>query len=292
MPNLPQEIIGKILLMIGNVEIALQLDDIYATKKLCQINKIGYIYAIKTRNIKLIKFLHENGLKHDNIDWECTGVVSNLFKKCALNIEIIKYLNYIGIEFTNDNISWIFYKGDINDIKAFNDIGLLDDKKHYDAVESQNIENIKFYYNIYPDDSYVDFNRMFEDDQEVNVEIIKFIHTRGHNLTENMMKNAIDTSNIESIAYLCDNGIHFPIKYVYKIAGEKLNRRGSTTLFDYIQDKELKFRNDTMTLAFKCGNLEMVEHLKKNLVEFPDNALEIATENGHIKLVEYIKTLQ
>jgi hypothetical protein len=154
------------------------------------------LYAVNTDKLDIMKYLYENGCPIDK------GVTTHLH-----SLEAMKYLHERDCEWHPDtivNIESNYKKSYISMlVYASEVIGLkVTDGLRY-AIWSNDINAVRYFYE---ESSYNSLELCLCE----NIEILKYIHERGHSMdNDQVMDSAIDNHDLEIVKYLHENGCDF-----------------------------------------------------------------------------------
>jgi Ankyrin repeats (many copies) len=252
--RLPWEIIDEILVLVGNVKLAVVLERFSIVKKIDK--KADFNWAIKNGRIKYLKFLNEKGLStggygsfafslfcieqngfevvkycHENIGsiLDCSYIVLYVAEKD--DIDLVKYLSFVGFTFTTHSMDRAACHGYFEILKwlhANRQEGCTTDAMDHAAAHG-------------------------------HLEVVQWLHdNRDEGCTTSAMDYAAAYGHLEVVQWLHDN-----------------RQEGCTT--------------DAMDHAAAHGHLEVLQWLHDNRNEGrTTRAMDRAATYGHLEIVKWL----
>jgi hypothetical protein len=284
MDQLPYEIVEIIIKHTGFFRcVELGWNDM--AEKLYDEKIHGWEVMIIQGNLDIIKWLYKSGKEYNlhSAMYEAT--------ECG-HIEIIKYLNALGMDHDYDAMNNIIANGNVEVLKRLLEVGMVYDGycECYDCEECERC--IEYKYAIHEDKKERDSYEMIIPHDIDNTayhghtDLFKYLHEIGMECKEFTMYNAAKRGHLEIIKFICEviNPIDGKGSDDLNIAAKYGQKEVIKLLFTYGKYSI----SNAVVVAAKYGHLDVVRYLYKLFRQTTGVIIDIANNHHYVDIIDYI----
>jgi hypothetical protein len=284
MNDLPYEIIELILTHAGFYT-CIEIGWHNLADKIYNEELHGWEVACTNGNLAVIKWLYKYDKRYNDFQGDNLGRAVYVAIKYG-HVEILKYLNTIGLECDEDMTDNAIYNGQIEILIYLKSLG-LECYEYSECLEC--IQYGMMCYECSEDISPTGYKKYEIGKTYVidtaawrgHIDMFKYLYESGMDFQDRTLYDAAKYGHIEIVKYICE---------MADITG----RINMAATYGYVDVLKLIYINDkysipnAMIVAAEGGHIDVVKYLFKLFKQSTAETIEIAEENEQIDIVEYI----